>query len=134
MHECATCGHLHDFPETAEVLDVDTGGDAEATEEVAAAAVEIAEIEADRDIKLAKIDLERRQIELGEENAALRAELNAVRETVDALTAAAAPPPVIVAPEPEPELVLEPEGAMDAPEPEPATSGAPPKRRSPWGY
>jgi len=133
MHECATCGHLHDFPETAEVLDVETGGDAEATEEVAAAAVEIAGIEADRDVKLAKIEAERWRAELREENAALRAEVNGLREAVDALTAAAAPPPVIVAPEPGPEIVLEPEGAMDAPEPEPAASGAP-KRRSPWGY
>ncbi len=123
-HPCPTCGLEHAV-ETAVVPDVAT----------AAADVEIAQIEAERDIKLAKITAEAIDNEQETEIARLRGELAGLRELVERV---APPPPepdpepvpVVIAP-PDPEPVDEPP-AVEAP---PPVETAPPrssKKQNPW--
>lgn len=101
----------------------------------AAAAVEIAGIEAERDITLAKIAAKSEDPERGEEIARLRGELTGLRELVQRL----APPPPEPEPVPVPVPVPDPESdpvvdepAVEAPpvvEPAPSSSR---KRQSVW--
>jgi len=121
MSTCAECGQALPEPEVVVEEAVDL-------EPVAEAEVEIARIEADRDVQVAKIEAKVADDEIVAELAALRAE-------VEVLRAQAAPEPeqeqavvVVADPEPEPEPVAEPEPPVVEPSEEPAAK----KRKSAW--
>jgi hypothetical protein len=120
MHDCPNCNHDHE--QEAPVV-VETGPD---PAPIVAGDVEIARINADRDIRLARISKG-----IADEEAAV--ELAAVRAERDALMAQLAPP------EPEPVVVAmddpapaEPE-TVPTPDPEPAHEPRQSKRNAWWG-
>jgi hypothetical protein len=98
----------------------------------AAAAVEVAKVEADRDVKIAEEDTKRAEVYAAEENAELRGRVAALEETVAKLT------PPEPAPEPEPVVIVEPPAEPAEPEPavEPPPAenkpAAPKTKRSGW--
>jgi hypothetical protein len=107
MHECATCGLEHEdaITEAApEPVVVDPGPNEHD--------VEIAAIQADTAVKVAKIETEQRDDDLRAEVEELRGEMRGMREVLDRLAppAAAEPEPVVV-PVPEPAPAPEPEAA-----------------------
>jgi len=101
MSNCETCGQVVPEPEVAVEEAVDL-------EPVAEASVEVARIEADRDIKVAKIAAHVADDELELRLAALEGELRGIKEAMVQPEPEVAPEPVIVAqdvaPEPEPEM------------------------------
>ena len=104
-HVCQGCGLEHeDVTEPAEPVIVDT-------EPIADANVQVAEIEANRDVTIARIQAKSEEAWQESRVAQLEAELTGMRETLARL----APP----APEPDPDP--EPVVIMDDPEPEPVT-------------
>ena len=123
---CPTCGH--------EEVPVVEEQPLEATEAVTEASVEIARIEADRDVTLAKIGAKTDETIVESEIAQLRGELAGMRELLDRIAPKTEPvedapePVVVVNPEPEP-VIDEPEA--EAPAAEPATPKAP-KRKNAW--
>ncbi len=110
-------GYEHEEPEPVVV-------EAPDTEPVAEASVEVARIEADRDVKVAKIEAGTDRIEIDSRVDALEAKIDGMREVLDRL----APEPE---PEPEPEPVVVEPGppAPDVPPP-PADE---PHHRAPKG-
>lgn len=102
MHNCPDCGIEHEAPEPVvieEAVDV---------EPVAEANVEIARIEADRDIKVAKIERGMMADEMEIRLAEVEGNLRGMREVLDALVNPPAPEPApIVIEEPEPEVEME---------------------------
>lgn len=120
----ATCdlGYEHEDQEPTIV-------EAPDTEPVAEAAVLIAEIEAERDVTLAKISAKAEEIHDETEVEVLRGELRVLREMVERL----APEPE---PEPVPVLMDAPPVADEEPElpaPEPAAEPKPrSSRKNPW--
>lgn len=108
-HFCPYCGEHHgameEAPVAAEVV-------ADVSAEEAGAAVQIAEIEADRDIRLAKIAAAAEETHDETEVEVLRAEVRTLREMIEKIVPEpepTTPEPVIVAqevpaPEPEPEM------------------------------
>jgi hypothetical protein len=116
-HKCETCGleHAVDEPIVAEVA-------------VTEATVKIAEIEAARDVTLAKIDVQREEVWQEGRVAELEGQLRGIRQTLEQLV-----PP---APEPEPEPVPvvieappEPAAAEPAVEAPPITEPVKPNRK-----
>ena len=135
---------------TGEGATVESGGsgEVEAAGEVADAAVQIAQIQADRDVALAVIEgenSERREEAFAEnfnedlraENARLRGELDECRNTITTLetTVAALTPPPPSEPEPPPSPPENPPAAVADDPPAPASPEAeapePPSRRAP---
>jgi hypothetical protein len=123
-HACPECGELHgalvveDIAETAEPE----------------AAVAIAEIEADRDVKLARIGADVAESDSQTRIAALEGEMHGMRDMLARLMPPEPDPvpepvPVIVEPTPEPDPVGDP--VVDAPPViEPTPRGT--KVRNPW--
>lgn len=125
-HYCPVCGITHGEAEAAVTEDAI----------VTSAEVEIAKIQADRDIQLAKIQAKIAGSELIIENAALEATAEATADANDTLADVIAPPdagggapPVVVVGSPE----GEPEGEPDAP-PEVETPGGSDAPKSRGGY
>ena len=117
-HVCQGCGLEHeDLAEPTEPVIVDT-------EPVADASVRVAEIEADRDVTIARISA---KTEAGWQEGRiteLEAQLLAMRETLDRVAPPAPEPdpdpePVVLVDNPEPEPVIEEPTAVP-PTPEPA--------------
>jgi len=106
-HACADCGLTHDAP-----LVVEAEPEA-AVEATLATDVEIARIEADRDIKVARIGAGVAETEIESRIGALEGELRGMREALDRLAPAPepepAPAPIVVdAPVTEPEVEMPP--------------------------
>lgn len=96
---------------TEEPAAIETVVEAEATETVAEASVEIARIEADRDVELAKESTKQTGVYASEELATLQGEVRALRELVDALKPPEpepAPAPIVVEPPVPVEEITEP--------------------------
>lgn len=132
MHPCTDCGLEHEPAIELPAPVIEAPADD-------AAAVEIARIEAKRDVEVAKIDLERSQLSDTDRIARLEAELEVLR------AAATAPPIVIVDPvdEPATDLPTEPDmvpvdlDAETADAPAPAADAAPEKKekkKSGWKW
>lgn len=121
----STCDLGFDHPDPEPVVEVVEAPD---PEPIADAAVRVAEIEANRDITLAKIEHRAVDDELLAQVAALTAENEALRAQL-------APPaeevPVVVA-EPAPVPEPEPEAAPPAIEETSTTEPAAKKRKNPW--
>lgn len=99
-------------PDAAEA--VEAVADADATEAVADASVEIARIEAERDVKIAQTNIKQSEVFANEELARLEGEVRALREIVDALK----PPEAEPVPEPPAPVVVEaPPSAPEVPAP-----------------
>lgn len=113
MHNCPDCGIEHGEPEPVIVED----NSDKAAEAVGDASVEVARIEADRDVAVAKIA----NRGLDEDTAALIAGLQARVDVLERASAPAEPEPLVIpVPEPEPE-----------PEPVPAPAEEPAKEKPP---
>lgn len=117
-------------PEAAEV--VEAVADVEATEAVADASVEVARIEAERDVAIAKEQTKQSGVYASEELAALQGEVRALREIVDALK----PPEPEPAPEPPAPVVVEApaEPAPDVAPPPEVDKRPAPKKKSGLGW
>jgi hypothetical protein len=102
MHNCPSCGLAHDG--TIEVAPEPEPVPAETT---SANDVEIAKVEADAVVQLAKIDAKTEESEDKQRIAELEGEVRGLRETIAALTPPEPPPPpapvIVGPPEPEPE-------------------------------
>jgi len=106
-HICLECGLEHAVDEPVAEL---------AEEAVAAdAAVTIAEIEASRDVELAKINVKSEEMWRDQELAKLQGRLTGIEETLAKLAPPEPEPVPIVVPEPEPEPVVEPVAAIEPP-------------------
>jgi len=123
MNACPECGQAVPEPEVVVEEAVDL-------EPVAEAEVRIAEIQADRDVAVAKIEARVVDDEIVAELAALRAEVEVLRAQAAPAEQEQQEAVVVVAPEPEPEPVAE----SEPPVVEPSTSDEPKgkKRSSPW--
>ncbi|HLK00481.1 MAG TPA: hypothetical protein VKU39_11310 [Streptosporangiaceae bacterium] len=133
MTTCPDCGTDH-HPELAEAAaelgsaEVVAEGVAGAAHEEARADVEVARIEGETAVELAKLDIKREEIWQETRVAELEGQVSGMREILDRLTAPPEPPP---APEPEPE----PEIADDGPPPpddKPAPAPPAPKKSKGW--
>jgi hypothetical protein len=124
---CDICERLH--PETAPADAAEVSE--ESIETVSEAAVEIAQIEAERDVKIAQLDIKREEVWQEGRVTELEGEIRGMRELLDRLAPEPEPEPepvVIVAepePEPEPEPVID---ALPAAEPKAA------KKKSGWSW
>lgn len=114
-HSCTECGLAHDAPLPPVVVE-DGSAQADAAESVAGAEVEVARIQAERDIAVEKIRLRG----LDEETAALLAGMQA---RLDVLESARI--------QPEPEPLPEPVVIPAEPQPEPESTPAPPETTAP---
>ena len=103
-HYCPMCGAVHGGEAEAEAI-----AEVAAVEEVSRADVEIARINADRDIRLARINAGVLDQERDAELAHAEGKAEGVVETLETLAPDPEPAPVVVEadPEPEPELVPE---------------------------
>jgi hypothetical protein len=123
-HSCADCGYEHDGPIVEPVVEVNP-------EPVAAAEVEIARIQAERDVAVARIE---GNVEKGwqeQKLTELEARLAGMAETLAALAPPAPEPVPVTVAEPEPEPVAEPVGTEPPPPVEPAAPTSR-KRSNPW--
>lgn len=123
-HSCPDCGLIHGAEVVEEVAET----------AVPEAAVAIAEIEADRDVKLAKIDAEVAESDTSVRLAAVEGEMRGMRDMLSRLMPPEPEPepepiPVVVEPAPEPDPVVE-SGAVPPPVVEPAPRGG--KKANAW--
>lgn len=106
MHNCAECGIEHEAPEPEVVVE-----EAVDLEPVAEADVRVAEINADRDIKIAKIERGGAEDEMAVRLAEVEGNLMGMREVLDALMNPPQPeaaPVIIEEPAPAPEEEMPP--------------------------
>jgi hypothetical protein len=102
MHECPECGTAHEEPIVIEPEP--------AVEEIAEAEVRIAEVQADRDIKIAKIEAGVTEDITESRLAELEGQVRGMREVLDRIAPAPEPEP---APAPEPVITVVDDQADD---------------------
>lgn len=106
MHACDNCGLLHEDMAAAPAEQAGEPGESAraeetVTEEVASATVEVARIEADRDVKVAKISAGVAEVEVESRLAEVEGQLRGMREALDRLV------PEVPEPDPEPVVVAQ---------------------------
>jgi hypothetical protein len=106
--------------------------EAEAVEEVAHAEVEIARIEADRDVAVAKIAAKTEEAHDETEVEALRAEIRGMREILNQLMPPPPPEPEPM-PEPEPIVIAQQDNGPDVAPPPEKEEHREPKKQKPKG-
>lgn len=124
-HVCPDCGMEHGGPEPVVVED----NSDKAAAELGDASVEIARVEAGRDVEVAKITAKTIDAETEAELARLRARVEVLETST--LPAPEPEPVPIVVPDPGPEPEPEPEPAPAPPESEPPAAES--KPRGYWG-
>lgn len=134
MALCPDCGMEH-HPELAAAAaevgsaEVIAEGAADAAHEEARADVEVAKVEGETAIELAKIDAKVQAGWQEERIVRMEGELSGMREVLDRLAAPPEPPPA-PEPEPEPEVI---DDEPPPPEEQPAPPPAPKKSKGWWG-